>query len=380
MKSRATRRVPRQAHRGTVTYRPWRQIGIMAPPILFSGPYGGKEEVSEPLPANFNRERRISVSAESLSSALEKDDKLPETIVPKTEKQKERILEALSRQTLFQSLEREQKEAVLAAMQEVTCRAGDIVIKQGDDGNFCYVVEQGTLDVYVQPPGTLPEDAFAAPMDKLGTKVVSYSPGAIFGELALLYLQPRAASVVATSDCTMWALDRVTFRKIIAVKNQDRRILLDSFLQQVPLLQHLRSVERHRIVDAIEVVEYNAGEVIFREGDVGTRFYLVINGVAEVLKSNSTEVLSYLQRGDYFGELALLRSAPRAATIVASGKSSHGRLRLAALDEASFTRLLGPLTDIMARYAETHYGHIIDQPLNLSTAPANEPGSPRSQS
>lgn len=352
----------------------------MAPPILFSGPYGGKEEVSEPLPANFNRERRISVSAESLSSALEKDDKLPETIVPKTEKQKERILEALSRQTLFQSLEREQKEAVLAAMQEVTCRAGDIVIKQGDDGNFCYVVEQGTLDVYVQPPGTLPEDAFAAPMDKLGTKVVSYSPGAIFGELALLYLQPRAASVVATSDCTMWALDRVTFRKIIAVKNQDRRILLDSFLQQVPLLQHLRSVERQRIVDAIEVVEYNAGEVIFREGDVGTRFYLVINGVAEVLKSNSTEVLSYLQRGDYFGELALLRSAPRAATIVASGKSSHGRLRLAALDEASFTRLLGPLTDIMARYAETHYGHIIDQPLNLSTAPANEPGSPRSQS
>lgn len=55
-----------------------------------------------------------------------------------------------------------------------------------------------------------------------------------------------------------------------------------------------------------------------------------------------------------FPELALINSAPRAATVRA--KPGSGRLRVATLGEKAFTRLLGPIIDILARKAERSYG------------------------
>ena len=130
--------------------------------------------------------------------------------------------------------------------------------------------------MYVQPPGTPADVALAAPSDQLGTKVLTYGPGAAFGELALMYMQPRAASVVATSDCVLWALDRVTFRSVLAHADIQHRLMLGAFMRQVPLLQHLREDERARVSDAIHLVDYRAGEVVLREGDIGTQFFMVV--------------------------------------------------------------------------------------------------------
>ena len=64
--------------------------------------------------------------------------------------------------------------------------------------------------------------------------------------------------------------------------------------------------------------QFGPGEVIFREGDSGRHVYVIRTGNVEVVAKRpdgSPEVIARLYPGDHFGELALLREAPRAATI-----------------------------------------------------------------
>ena len=357
---------------------------------LFQGPFGGgrvaNDEEADSIPARINLGRRSSVSAESMSTHATRPPDM--ACFPKTESQEARLLSALNANMLFRQLDPEQGQQVVMAMREVRIPNGHIIIKQGDDGDYCYVTESGSLDVYVQPPEMPTHEALAAPPDKLGTKVMTYGPGSLFGDLALLYMQPRAASIVATSDCVLWAMDRVTFRSILAKADMQRRIMFNSFLRQVPLLQHLREDERSRVFDAIQLEDYRAGEVVLKEGDTGTEFFFVVNGIAEVIKAdNKEQPVTLLKRGDYFGELALLNQAPRAATVIASSRSHHGVMRVAVLQKEAFTRLLGPLSDLMNRHAVEHYGTSLSTRPTTPAPPGGEQGtsairssSPRSHS
>lgn len=64
------------------------------------------------------------------------------------------------------------------------------------------MIEEGTCEAYKTENGN----------KKL---VYSYKPGGYFGELALLRDCPRQASIVCTSDCTLVALDRYTFKRLL---------------------------------------------------------------------------------------------------------------------------------------------------------------------
>ena len=63
-------------------------------------------------------------------------------------------------------------------------------------------------------------------------------------------------------------------------------------------------------------VEFEAGETIFKEGDLGTEMYIVHEGKIEIVKELPTEqrTLAVLEKGDFFGEMAILEDLPRTAT------------------------------------------------------------------
>ena len=81
---------------------------------------------------------------------------------------------------------------VLAAFEEKKYKPNDIVIKQNDEGDVIYLVDQGELDC---------EKVFKPGEDPKHLKV--YKPGESFGELALLYNAPRAATIRAKTDCVL---------------------------------------------------------------------------------------------------------------------------------------------------------------------------------
>jgi len=90
--------------------------------------------------------------------------------------------------------------------------------------------------------------------------VLEYTAGSTFGELALMYNAPRAASVVATSDASLWAMERETFSNIVMQTMSQKRAHLQGLLGAVPLLQGLDTYERHALADLFEEETFKAGE------------------------------------------------------------------------------------------------------------------------
>ncbi|CAO3677520.1 unnamed protein product [Umbelopsis ramanniana] len=299
---------------------------------------------SMPPPSAYNRGRRTSVSAESIAPSQNQD--YVKTVIPKSNEQKSRIQTSIGNNFLFKNLDEDQYNDVVNAMAEKQVSLGTNVIEQGGVGDYFYVVESGTFDCFISKDGEPP------------IKVVSYEAGGSFGELALMYNAPRAATIVATSNAVLWALDRVTFRRILMENTSRKRRMYEAFLEEVPLLRSLKAYERHKIADALESVYYEDQNIIVREGDVGDSFYIIESGEARVFRTGadgSQQEVNYLQRGGYFGELALLNDAPRIATVRA-----NGRLKCATLGKKAFTRLLGPVLDILQRNSENYHA-IINQ-------------------
>jgi cAMP-dependent protein kinase regulator len=309
--------------------------------------------------------RRVSVSAESIDPSSGPSAPLP--FFQKTPEQMKRLQAAIANAFLFRNLDAKKRDAVLGAMKEMHFDRNERVITQGDDGDFFYVVDSGTLDCYVKansPDSSLASGTEAHPT--YGKKVTTYTKGGCFGELALMYFAKRAATIVTTSPCILWALDRLTFQTILLDISNRTRKSYEAFLRSVPILNSLTDQERAKLADVLQAREYNEGDTVVREGDIGTEFYIIEEGQAMVYKRVPTddgegkeELVLKLKKGDYFGELALLHRAPRAATVRAAVRNDPSKpplkLKVAALDGDAFTRLLGPLRELMERSAELNY-------------------------
>ncbi|KAM0722387.1 hypothetical protein Q7P37_001828 [Cladosporium fusiforme] len=300
----------------------------------------GAMDVPHSLPNNYNVNRRTSVSAESLAPSSADDAHWKAPSFPKTEQQESRLRTAVAHNFLFAHLDDEQSDQVLAALQERKVPAKDVrVIVQGDAGDYFYIVESGNFDIYVSKTGHVEPGP-----DGMGTKVASSGPGTSFGELALMYNAPRAATVVSTEPSILWQLDRITFRRILMDSAFQRRRMYESFLEEVPLFSTLTPYERSKIADALDTHKYPAGSAIIKEGDVGDKFYILESGSAEAIKRGHDAPLKAYNKGDYFGELALLEDKPRAASVV-----SKSEVKVATLGKDGFQRLLGPVEGIMRR-------------------------------
>jgi CRP-like cAMP-binding protein len=287
--------------------------------------------------SSFARGRRASVSAESYQPS--EVDSAHFIVIPKSPTSVSRIQEAVKNNLLFNNLDLQQRQRIIDAMFERRIIAGEVVIRQGDEGDNFYVVDSGKFAVHV---------------DGKPEPVVEIGPGGTFGELALMYNTPRTASVVALTDGLLWAVDRVTFRRVIIDIAFRKRRMYESFLRNVPLLETLEHSEICRIADALEPVSYATGSSVIVQGQPGDCFYIIVEGDADVLVNGSC--VNHLGPGDYFGEVALLHNAPRAATVVAKTE-----LQCVALEAAAFRRLLGPLTELLKRNEEKYQQYRLEQ-------------------
>ncbi len=112
-------------------------------------------------------------------------------------------------------------QAIFQRLQRTPCRAGEVVIKQGDEGDFFYIIVQGKCAVTRETP-----------LSREGIKLAELNVGDTFGEEALIAEAKRNATVTMTTDGVLMRLNKQDFRELMnepllqwVVPEQARKIL-----------------------------------------------------------------------------------------------------------------------------------------------------------
>jgi cAMP-dependent protein kinase regulator len=290
------------------------------------------------LPKNrYVGPRRHSVAAEKYNPEEDTSDE-PPVIHPKSEQEREFLHNAVAQIFMFRSLEQKQLECVLDAMFARDVIDGDAIIEQGDEGDNFYIIEYGIYDIHVNK-----------------SKVRTYENQGSFGELALMYNMPRTATVISMTKGKLWALDRLTFKRIVLKSAFEKRKMYENLLINMPMFKSLNNYERLNVADALVSREFKDGDAIIRQGEQAKCMYFIETGHVRIVieLDGETKEIKSLTKGDYFGELALLTKKPRSATVYAVGHET----KCAILDVDAFERLLGPCVKLMQKnisdYQET---------------------------
>ncbi|KAH8048666.1 cGMP-dependent protein kinase [Aureococcus anophagefferens] len=236
-----------------------------------------------------------------------------------------------------------EKEELLDSFEAVKYGKGTTIIKQGDRGDDFFVMEMGTVEFYIE-----------------GNKkaVGACGSGKGFGELALMYNTPRAATVLAKTDIIAWKIDRERFRLVLANHAKARSEQYKALLMEIELNKKkapetadgksaflrecITDDQLTKLADCMDEEDVDDGVDIIKEGEDGHTFYIIANGEVEVSTAKAGKVAS-LKKGDYFGDRALVSDEKRAATCTAKGSAT----KVLAVDREDFVALLGSIEELI---------------------------------
>jgi CRP-like cAMP-binding protein len=133
----------------------------------------------------------------------------------------------------------------------------------------------------------------------------------------------------------------------------DRHAWIDEQLAEVPLFQGLSKKQLRRISSLMTRIDRPAGQVLTREGEQGSEFFIVLEGEVEVRHGN--RVIATRRPGEYVGEIALLDKRPRTATVVATKPVS-----VEVLSRREFVSLLAEVPELSEQILATIAQRLVD--------------------
>uniref|UniRef100_A0AAA9TVU8 cGMP-dependent protein kinase n=1 Tax=Bos taurus TaxID=9913 RepID=A0AAA9TVU8_BOVIN len=260
--------------------------------------------------------------------------------VRKDSSEKKLITDALNKNQFLKRLDPQQIKDMVECMYGRNYQQGSYIIKQGEPGNHIFVLAEGRLEV------------------SQGEKLLSSIPmWTTFGELAILYNCTRTASVKAITNVKTWALDREVFQNIMRRTAQARDEQYRNFLRSVSLLKNLPEDKLTKIIDCLEVEYYDKGDYIIREGEEGSTFFILAKGKVKVTQSteghDQPQLIKTLQKGEYFGEKALISEDVRSANIIAE----ENDVACLVIDRETFNQTVGTFEELQ-KYLEGYVANL----------------------
>jgi CRP-like cAMP-binding protein len=223
----------------------------------------------------------------------------------KTKSEQEFLKTAVQANFVFSSVDSKKMQIIINAFEPTSVEKESAIIKQHEEGDYFYVLKSGTARFEVD-----------------GATVGQAKEGDSFGELALLYKAPRAASVIATSSpCKLYRLDQRTFRTILQSQTQQADSKKRELLKNISFLSELDEHDLNKLVQALTPRPFKKNEVLVKKGTQGDTFFVIQEGgvkVTNISIGGAKYEDQTLASGDYFGERALITSEPRSANCVAT--------------------------------------------------------------
>jgi CRP-like cAMP-binding protein len=268
-------------------------------------------------------------------------------------------------------------------------RPGEVICREGEHGSTAFYILKGEVEVSIAAPmgrvrtgsdpartggrnvlrrltslvrtdGRDPNDTHPAfiPLDSsvdvpYDTRVARLGPGELFGEMACLSRYPRSATVRAVNETEVLEM----FSNVLYMLSKNKRFKadLDRRYRERALRTHLKSIAAFAglseaaisdLCESAELLRYEPGEIICRQGDPADAFFLVRIGFVKVSEGfpGGDMVLAYLGRGNYFGEIGLLRGGVRTATC-----SALDHVEVVRISGADFMAILDRSPETRAR-------------------------------
>lgn len=208
------------------------------------------------------------------------------------------ITTCLSQHFIFANLVDDASENILDQMRHLTIGPSEIIFEQNQPGKNFFILATGKVEIIIN-----------------GKTVNVCKRGSCFGELALIHNSLRSATVKTLERCTIWALDRDTFKRAVErinAFNYNENML---FLNSIPIFDTLTPYQKECLVGALTIHKFSRGQRIVNENDPGELFYIIKEGQVSCTQGDSE--IRRMARGDFFGEQALLYNSARTATITA---------------------------------------------------------------
>ena len=232
-----------------------------------------------------------------------------------TNEEETNLRNALQNHFVFRNITEELLNLVIEEF--VFCRfnKGNIIYKEGDEGNFFYVISKGTIEA-----------------SENGIFKKKYNPWDCFGELSLITQQKREETVICLENVEAYTFDGTSFRN--TQKRINEQLLKErfDFLNKISIFESLDSISKYNVAQRQELKIFQKNEKIIKKGEIGDTLYIIKEGSVSV-RIGDIEVRQ-LKEYDYFGENAVLIHTKRMMDIVAIEKTTCFELSKDKLIEA----------------------------------------------
>lgn len=187
---------------------------------------------------------------------------------------------------IFEMLNDSQKTMITNALVEVKFNTGDNIVVQGDKGDVLFILKNGEADVIID-----------------NVCIRRLNKGSYFGERALLYDEPRSATIKAVSETTCITLTRDILNRVLGNFQHAlfRNIMMES-LQQSEVFRQFTCNQLTQLIESATVKDFLGSKTILNCEILlkGIRFFIVLEGNVEIYYN--THLLGKMSRGDSFGE------------------------------------------------------------------------------